>query len=191
MDTERLGRSPILNRLLKPAGWLMASSLRKLVFDPQRTLEGARLQAGDVVLEVGCGTGFFTVPAAQLVGEQGKVIALDVMVGYLEEVATRVARAGLQNVELLRRDALDTGLGDKCVDTVLLFGVVPFPSLPLKELLPEMHPRWEAQRSAPLRAKLMCASVSGALTALPNPSLKRRANGVGSRLARTLGVIAR
>ena len=139
MDTERLGRSPILNRLLKPAGWLMASSLRKLVFDPQRTLEGARLQAGEVVLEVGCGTGFFTVPAAQLVGEQGKVIALDVMVGYLEEVAARVARAGLQNVELLRRDALDTGLGDKCVDTVLLFGVIPFPSLPLRELLPEMH----------------------------------------------------
>lgn len=117
----------------------MASGFRKWIFDPNRTLAGAGIQPGQTVLEVGCGTGFFTVLAAELVGEEGNLIAMDVMSGYLDEVAVRVAEAGLRNVQLLRRDALATGLADASVDTILLFGVVPFPSLPLNRLLREMH----------------------------------------------------
>ena len=47
--------------------------------------------------------------------------------------------AGLKNVEVVRRDALNTGLESASVDVALLFGVVPFPTLPLSRLLPEMH----------------------------------------------------
>ncbi|MBT7293628.1 MAG: class I SAM-dependent methyltransferase, partial [Rhodospirillaceae bacterium] len=43
------------------------------------------------------------------------------------------------NVEVLCRDALDTGLDAASIDNALLFGVIPFPSLPLDRLLPEMH----------------------------------------------------
>jgi len=45
----------------------------------------------------------------------------------------------LTNVQILNRDGLKTGLDSDSIDVVLLFGVVPYPSLPLSRLLPEMH----------------------------------------------------
>jgi ubiquinone/menaquinone biosynthesis C-methylase UbiE len=51
----------------------------------------------------------------------------------------KVQSAGLKNVRVVKRDALDTGLDAASIDKVLLFGVIPFPFLPLNRLLPEMH----------------------------------------------------
>jgi len=64
---------------------------------------------------------------------------MDVLAGYVEQVAKKVLDANLKNVRVAKRDALDTGLDTESMDRVLLFGVIPFPSLPLKRLLPEMH----------------------------------------------------
>jgi ubiquinone/menaquinone biosynthesis C-methylase UbiE len=50
-----------------------------------------------------------------------------------------VDEAGLDNVEVVQRDALDTSLDDATIDVALLYGVIPFPTLPLDRLLPEMH----------------------------------------------------
>jgi demethylmenaquinone methyltransferase/2-methoxy-6-polyprenyl-1,4-benzoquinol methylase len=118
---------------------LMGSGFRQWLSDPVRTLQGADIRPGQTVLEVGCGTGFFTVPAARLIGDQGCLLAMDVLAGYLEQVAAKVRDAGLTNVRVLKRDALETGLDSASIDTVLLFGVLPFASLPLNRLLPEMH----------------------------------------------------
>ncbi len=64
MKAEDLGNSKILNLLFKPAGALMGSKVRQWFFDPVKTLRGADVHPGQIVLEVGCGTGFFTIPAA-------------------------------------------------------------------------------------------------------------------------------
>ncbi|MHC4560960.1 MAG: class I SAM-dependent methyltransferase, partial [Planctomycetota bacterium] len=40
---------------------------------------------------------------------------------------------------IVKRDALNTGLDAASIDKVLLFGVIPFPLLPLNRLRPEMH----------------------------------------------------
>ena len=139
MKTEDLGNSKILNLLLKPAGALMGGRPRQWLFDPVKTLRGADIQPGQTILEVGCGTGFFTVPAAKLIGDQGCLVAMDVVSDYIEQVSKKVQTADLKNVRLVKRDALDTGLDAASIDKVLLFGVIPFPSLPLNRLLPEMH----------------------------------------------------
>ena len=117
----------------------MGSKFRKWLLNPVKTLRGAGIQPGQTVLEVGCGTGFFTMPAAQLIGDQGCLVAMDVLSEYIECVSRKVQAADLKNVRVVKRDALDTGLGAASIDTVLLFGVIPFPSLPLNRLLPEMH----------------------------------------------------
>jgi demethylmenaquinone methyltransferase/2-methoxy-6-polyprenyl-1,4-benzoquinol methylase len=78
IKTEDLGNSKILNLLFKPAGVLMGSKVRQWIFNPLKTLRGADIQPGQTVLEVGCGTGFFTIPAAQLIGGQGRLVAMDV-----------------------------------------------------------------------------------------------------------------
>jgi ubiquinone/menaquinone biosynthesis C-methylase UbiE len=139
MKTEALGNSKILNLLFKPAGMMMESKLRKWLMNPVKTLRGAGIEPGQTVLEVGCGTGFFTIPAAGLIGDQGCLVAMDPLSDYTERVAKKVQAAGLENVRVVKRDALDTGLDAAGIDKVLLFGVVPFPFLPLNRLLPEMH----------------------------------------------------
>ncbi len=139
MKTEDLGNSKILNLLFKPAGVLMGSKVRQWLFDAFKTLQGADFQSGQTILEVGCGTGFFTIPAAQLIGDQGCLVAMDVSSGFIEQVSRKVKNADLKNVRIVKRDALDTGLDTASIDKVLLFGVIPFPLLPLNRLLPEMH----------------------------------------------------
>lgn len=139
MKTEDLGNSKILNLIFKPAGAMMGSRLRAWLADPVRTLQGADIQTGQTVLEVGCGTGFFTIPAAKMLGDQGELVAMDPSAGFIEVVSKKVQVADLKNVRVIKRDALNTRLDKASIDLVLLFGVIPFPLLPLNRLLPEMH----------------------------------------------------
>ena len=83
--------------------------------------------------------GIFTIPAAKLIGDQGCLVAMDALSDYTNRVSKKVQAAGLKNVRVVKRDALDTGLDAVSIDKVLLFGVIPFPFLPLNRLLPEMH----------------------------------------------------
>jgi len=54
VNTEDLGNSKILNLLFKPAGMLMGSRVRGWLMNPVKTLQGAGIQRGLSVLEVGC-----------------------------------------------------------------------------------------------------------------------------------------
>ena len=136
---ERLGNSRIWNLLLLPAGLIMGSKARSFLATPEKTLKGADIVPGQTVLEVGCGTGFFTIAAANMIGDQGCLIAMDLLSGYVKQVTKKIQKANLKNVNVIQRDALSTGLDDSSIDKILLFGVIPFPSLPLNRLLPEMH----------------------------------------------------
>ena len=117
----------------------MESRLRHWLLDPNKTLRGADIRPGQTVLEVGCGTGFFTLPTAEIVGENGHLIAIDPVSDFVDKVTKKVQAAGLDNVDVIRADGIDTELRAASVDVALLFGVVPFPTLPLNRLLPEMH----------------------------------------------------
>jgi demethylmenaquinone methyltransferase/2-methoxy-6-polyprenyl-1,4-benzoquinol methylase len=139
MNAEALGNSKILNLIFKPSGLLMGSRLRKWLLNPVKTLHGADIQPEQTILEVGCGTGFFTIPTAEMIGNKGSLIAIDVSSEFIEVTSKKVKNANLKNVQVIKRDALKTGLEDESIDTVLLFGVIPFPLLPLNRLLPEMH----------------------------------------------------
>ena len=139
MNTEKLGNSKILNLIFKPAGMLMGSRIRQWLMDPVKTLQIADIQPAQTILEVGCGTGFFTIPAAQMIGDQGCLVAMDASSGFLAEVAKKVQKANLNNVRIVQGDALDTRLETASIEKALLFGVIPFPLLPLDRLLPEMH----------------------------------------------------
>jgi ubiquinone/menaquinone biosynthesis C-methylase UbiE len=133
------GDSPIARLLFRAIALVMESPWRRQFFDPVGALKAAGIQSGQDVLEVGCGTGFFTIPAAQLVGEKGRVYALDPHPLAIEQVATKVRHVGLTNVRLIRSDATEAGLASATIDVALLFGVIPSPTLPLDRLLPEVY----------------------------------------------------
>jgi len=75
------------------AGWL-STPLRRLVTDPRRILRGL-VRPGDTVVDLGCGPGFFTLPMAAMVGETGRVVAVDLQAAMLDRVKARAERQGL------------------------------------------------------------------------------------------------
>ncbi|MBI5379021.1 MAG: methyltransferase domain-containing protein [Nitrospirae bacterium] len=77
---------------------------RNMTFINYRLIGDARLRPGEQVLDLGCGTGYPALLAAQAVGGNGRVLGLDLAEGMLA-VARRRARAlGLSNVEFLAGD---------------------------------------------------------------------------------------
>jgi len=98
-------------------------TLYGLFRDPYKALKAAGLETGQQVLEVGCGPGFFTIPAARTVGEGGSVTALDVNPLAMEHVQQKIQEAGTTNVETMLADAVRTGLPDQSFDLVFLFGI--------------------------------------------------------------------
>jgi ubiquinone/menaquinone biosynthesis C-methylase UbiE len=118
---------------------IMESRLRRRLNNADRILEGAGVRPGIQVLEVGCGTGYFSLPAAQRIGEAGHLHATDISPQAVSLVRDKVGLAGLKNVRTGVADAKATGLQPAAFDLVLLLGVVPAPMLPAGLLLPEMH----------------------------------------------------
>ncbi len=71
------------------------------------------------VVDLGCGPGYFTVPAATLVGPRGKVYGVDVHPEMLEACRSRVAAAGAR-VELVHSTETHIPLPDGIADLVLV-----------------------------------------------------------------------
>ncbi len=63
-----------------------------------KQIERAGLVAGMRVLDVGCGTGRLTIPAAKQVGASGQVTALDIQAPMLKIVDQRADENGLKNI---------------------------------------------------------------------------------------------
>jgi ubiquinone/menaquinone biosynthesis C-methylase UbiE len=139
MDTEAFARSTIGKLFIRLLATAMESRFRYRFFGPANILRGVNNLQGQAVLEIGCGTGFFTLPAARLIGDQGFLVAMDILSESVELVTKKVQAAKLQNVRVVRGDALNTNLDSESFHTVILFGVIPAPMLPLTRLLTEMH----------------------------------------------------
>ena len=131
MNAEKIAKSTLGESFIKVLAAGMESRFRYKFFDPMNILMGTENLPGRIVLEVGCGTGYFTLPAARLIGEQGCLIAMDVLSDSVELVSKKVQAAELKNVRVFKGDALDTDLDAESFDTILLFGVIPAPMLPL------------------------------------------------------------
>ncbi len=75
-------------------GPFLANPLRRFWHDPH-TILGPLVTEGMLVLEPGCGMGFFSIELAHLVGPQGKVVAVDLQPKMLAGLRRRAQKAGL------------------------------------------------------------------------------------------------
>jgi ubiquinone/menaquinone biosynthesis C-methylase UbiE len=97
--------------------------LRRWIHNPQAIL-GEWVREGQVVADIGCGMGYFTIPLAGMVGEGGLVIAVDLQDKMLEFVRRRAVRAGmLPRIRLHKATPELLGVTEK-VDFVLTFWMV-------------------------------------------------------------------
>ena len=83
-------------------------------------LKEVGIEPGFHVLDYGCGPGSYIVPLAELVGESGKIYALDIHPLAIQMVQDIAARKGLRNIETVHSDCA-TGLENGAIDVVLLY----------------------------------------------------------------------
>jgi ubiquinone/menaquinone biosynthesis C-methylase UbiE len=107
-------------------GYFLLNPLRRLGQRPTRVL-APFVRSGMLVVEPGCGMGFFTLDLARMVAPEGRVVAVDLQEKMLAGLRRRVARAGLErriDLRLAQPDRL--GLADLAgqVDFVLAFYLV-------------------------------------------------------------------
>ena len=81
-------------------------------------LERLDVKTGNVVLDVACGHGNFTVELARRVGPDGLVIGVDIAGAMLRRAAMHVRAEGLRNVLLVRGDAMRLPIADRCLEKI-------------------------------------------------------------------------
>ena len=82
-----------------------------------------RLREGEVVADIGAGTGYFTFPIAEKVNAGGRVEAVDVSPEMLARLQAKLADAGVENVRCREGEAGSTGLPGACCDLVFMANV--------------------------------------------------------------------
>jgi ubiquinone/menaquinone biosynthesis C-methylase UbiE len=102
-----------------------------------------RPQPGERVLEIGPGTGYYTLGIAEWVGADGKIEIFDLQQKFLDHVMRRAAERGLQNVVPTQGDATDLPYGDASMGAVVLtavLGEIPDPVGALREIRRVLRP---------------------------------------------------
>ena len=97
--------------------WLSRNSLN--------CLKEIGIQEEQTVLDIGCGSGTFTLSSATLVGETGIVYALDIDDRALDKLQIKAEKEGFKNIRMLRSSANEKiMLDDASIDHVLLIDVL-------------------------------------------------------------------
>ncbi|MDQ7093522.1 methyltransferase domain-containing protein [Desulfosporosinus sp. PR] len=111
---------------------------RRILLPAKDILKRLDIARGMVLADVGCGIGYFALPAANMLGEEGKVFALDVSDTMLEELSKRVMAEGLSNVIPMKIEHEKNPLETNSVDIALLAFVLHEVNDP-KTTLSEVH----------------------------------------------------
>ena len=130
-------RHPMSDSHFRCMALIHDNPLRRIFDNPIKTLKAAGIQPGQQVLEVGCGPGFFTIPAAKLMGDNGCIYTIDLHPLAIKMVEEKLQKTSLTNVKVTIADAAKTGLPNESIDLVLLFGVIH--ALSLEQVVPELY----------------------------------------------------
>ena len=117
-----MGREIALVMGHEAAGWLDRPE-REKEEQPARLLAILQPKAGEVVADIGAGSGYYTFRMAKLVAPKGKVVAVDIQKEMLDIIRDRMKKENVANVEPVMGEEADPKLKDESVDTILLVDV--------------------------------------------------------------------
>jgi ubiquinone/menaquinone biosynthesis C-methylase UbiE len=102
-------------------GFLLDSDFRKKLQPPDKLIKRSGIKEGMSILEVGCGSGAFTISAARASGIKGEVYALDIqprMLMQLKKKLSRPENRDIKNIKLVEGDAHKLPFNDNSFDVV-------------------------------------------------------------------------
>ena len=126
-------------RFPEKLAFTLNNTIRRFLQPPDQLVSKLNIRPRDVVVDFGCGPGFFTVPLARIAG---KTIAVDVSPRMLERAASYAKKSGV-TVQSLTSSGTEIKLGDNSVDMVFLnhvFHEIEDRSIVLGEFLRIMRP---------------------------------------------------
>ncbi|WP_274648776.1 class I SAM-dependent methyltransferase [Paenibacillus humicola] len=153
---------------------VLESPERKKLLSPEQLLEMLPIQKGDRILDIGAGTGYFSIPAAQMT--EGTVYALDLEPEMLAALKSKIEEQSIPNIELVEASMTDMPFKDHSIDIVIaslvLHAVKPI-SMSLNEIKRVMKPNahlviceWEPKESPmgpPMKIRISSKDMEQAL----------------------------
>ena len=108
--------------LRRPPAFL--DPIRRL-FDPPKKLIGPYVRNSQVVVDLGCGSGYYTFALAEIVGPNGKVYAVDLGKSCIRGLEKKARKGGYRNIDAHASSASDVSfIKDRSVDFVLANGLL-------------------------------------------------------------------
>lgn len=153
---------------------LLDSAERRQMLPAEKLLNQVPVRANDTVVDLGAGTGYFSIPAAQMT--DAPVHAVDVAPQMMEELISRAKQAGVDNIRssigVIEAVPLEDGLADVVIASMVLHEVEPL-SKGLSEIHRLLKPNgrllcvdWEAKESPmgpPLHIRIESGEMEKAL----------------------------
>jgi len=91
---------------------------RRKILPPEETLIKIGLNKNQIFIDIGCGIGYFSIPASKIVGHEGKVFALDTSKEMIEELRIRILKNKITNIDTIISDPyhfhIDSNTGTFC-----------------------------------------------------------------------------
>lgn len=146
----------------------------------RRLREALAPRPGDRILEVGPGTGYYSLETAEWLGADGRLDILDVQQQMLDHTMRRAAERGVATIVPARADARDLPYEDASFDgayLVAVLGEVPDQDAALRELARVLKPG----------ARLVVGEILGDPHWVAPGTLRRRAEAAGLRFERRVG----
>ena len=162
----------------KYAVWLLLP-FRAIQLSPTRLLRRLALKPTDIVLEIGCGPGYFSPAVARHLRE-GKLVLFDYQPAMLDIAERRLKRRGLSNYERHQGDAKALPFADASFDAAFLVTV-------LGEVGDPAHALAEAARVLKPGGRLSVSELAGDPDYVRFEDLKRMAQAAGLTLEHRFG----
>ena len=93
----------------------------------ERVLKQVGIKTGQIILDFGCGSGNYSLPIAKIIGDRGRLFALDKNGTDLDKLTQRARKEKLENIEIIKtKGELILPFKDEFFDVVVLYDVLHF-----------------------------------------------------------------
>jgi ubiquinone/menaquinone biosynthesis C-methylase UbiE len=126
-DPDGIGKFYMGREIAQVMGHLAADWLdrpeREEEEAPSKLLTLLKLRPGDVVADIGAGSGYLSFPMAKLVAPKGKLLAVEIQQEMLDIIKKRMKERGVTNIDLVLGAEKDPKLPEAAVDLILMVDV--------------------------------------------------------------------